>query len=165
VSPSIHPRPKNLADFDFSANPAINAASINTHAGCGWVSKEQSVCLIGDSGTGKSHLLIGLGTAAAQAGHRVRYVCLDALATRHTGFVCRDEVVEVGAPQGVLLEGEVHVGAQVVDPEPFGPRLAGAGDFLVEEEDVGLDALGVKGCRSAAAASCAGQSRSAACDG
>jgi DNA replication protein DnaC len=29
--------------------------------------------LIGDSGTGKSHLLIGLGTAAAMAGHRVRY--------------------------------------------------------------------------------------------
>jgi IstB-like ATP binding protein len=29
--------------------------------------------LIGDSGTGKSHLLIGLGTAAAEAGYRVRY--------------------------------------------------------------------------------------------
>lgn len=28
--------------------------------------------MIGDSGTGKSHLLIGLGTAA-EAGHRVRY--------------------------------------------------------------------------------------------
>ncbi len=68
------PRPKNLADCDFSANRAINAASINTLAGCGWVSKGQSLCLIGDSGTGKSHLLIGLGTAAAQAGHRVGYV-------------------------------------------------------------------------------------------
>jgi DNA replication protein DnaC len=29
--------------------------------------------LIGDSGTGKSHLLIGLGTAAAEAGFRVKY--------------------------------------------------------------------------------------------
>ncbi len=36
--------------------------------------KGQSLCLIGDSGTGKSHLLIGLGTAAARAGHKVRYV-------------------------------------------------------------------------------------------
>ena len=68
------PRPKTLADFDFTANTAINPATINTLAGCGWVSKGQSLCLIGDSGTGKSHLLIGLGTAAAQAGHRVRYV-------------------------------------------------------------------------------------------
>ena len=31
------------------------------------------MCLIGDSGTGKSHLLIGLGTAAAESGYRVRY--------------------------------------------------------------------------------------------
>jgi DNA replication protein DnaC len=29
--------------------------------------------LIGDSGTGKTHLLIALGTAAAEAGHRVKY--------------------------------------------------------------------------------------------
>ena len=68
------PRPKTLEQFDFAANPAINPATINTLAGCGWVSKGQSLCLIGDSGTGKSHLLIGLGTAAAHAGHKVRYV-------------------------------------------------------------------------------------------
>ena len=63
-----------LAEFDFAANTAINPATINTLAGCGWVTHGQSLCLIGDSGTGKSHLLIGLGTAAAQAGHKVRYV-------------------------------------------------------------------------------------------
>ena len=68
------PRSKTLDDFDFNANTAINPATINTLAGCGWISKAQSLCLIGDSGTGKSHLLIGLGTAAAQQGHRVRYV-------------------------------------------------------------------------------------------
>ena len=34
--------------------------------------------MIGNSGTGKSHLLIGLGTAAAEHGYRVEYV----LATR-----------------------------------------------------------------------------------
>ncbi|MFI0819881.1 ATP-binding protein [Streptomyces sp. NPDC021098] len=31
------------------------------------------LCLIGDSGTGKSHLMIGIGTAIAGAGMRVRY--------------------------------------------------------------------------------------------
>jgi len=31
------------------------------------------LCLIRDSGTGKSHLLIGLATAAAEAGFRVKY--------------------------------------------------------------------------------------------
>jgi len=38
------------------------------------VRKGQPLCLIGDSGTGKSHLLIALGTEAAMAGYRVRYV-------------------------------------------------------------------------------------------
>ena len=74
VSEAGFPRDKTLADFDFAANPAINPATINTLAGCGWVSRGESLCLIGDSGTGKSHLLIALGTEAAHAGHRVRYV-------------------------------------------------------------------------------------------
>jgi DNA replication protein DnaC len=38
------------------------------------VKNGQPLCLIGDSGTGKTHLLIALGTAAAHAGHSVRYV-------------------------------------------------------------------------------------------
>lgn len=62
------PREKWSADFDFDANPNINPAKIHTLDTSGWVNKGQPVCLIGDSGTGKSHLLIGLGTAAAEAG-------------------------------------------------------------------------------------------------
>lgn len=72
------PRDKWLDDFDFDANPNINPATINTLATGDWVSRGQPLCLIGDSGTGKSHLLIGLGTAAAEKGFRVRYT----LATR-----------------------------------------------------------------------------------
>lgn len=67
------PREKWLADFDFDANPNINPATIHTLAKGEWIRKGDPLCLIGDSGTGKSHLLIGLGTAAAQHGFRVRY--------------------------------------------------------------------------------------------
>ena len=74
------PRQKWLTDFDFDANPAVNAAVINTLASCDWVRKGQPLCLIGDSGTGKSHLLIALGTAAAIAGFRVRYSLASKLA-------------------------------------------------------------------------------------
>jgi DNA replication protein DnaC len=62
-----------LQDFDFDANPAVESAMINTLAECAWVRTGQPLCLIGDSGTGKSHLLIALGSAAAMAGYRVRY--------------------------------------------------------------------------------------------
>lgn len=56
-------------------------------ASCAWIRGGQPLCLIGDSGTGKSHLLIGLGTAAAEAGFRVRYTLAAKLV---------NELVEVG---------------------------------------------------------------------
>jgi DNA replication protein DnaC len=72
------PRQKWLADFDYEANPNVNPASIHTLAQGDWIRRGEPLCLIGDSGTGKSHLLIGLGTAAAEQGFRVKYT----LATR-----------------------------------------------------------------------------------
>ncbi|WP_426544802.1 IS21-like element helper ATPase IstB [Streptomyces sp. UG1] len=68
------PRQKALKDFDFDANPNIEPAIVHSLASCEWVRKGLPLCLIGDSGTGKSHLLIALGTEAAMAGFRVRYV-------------------------------------------------------------------------------------------
>jgi DNA replication protein DnaC len=73
------PRPKRIEDFDFAANPDVPAALIHTLARSAWVAAGQPLCLIGDSGTGKSHLLIALGTAAAENGCRVRYVTAAAL--------------------------------------------------------------------------------------
>jgi DNA replication protein DnaC len=67
------PREKWLDDLDFEANPSINPATIHALARCDWVRKGEPLCLIGDSGTGKTHLLIALGTAAAQQGFRVKY--------------------------------------------------------------------------------------------
>ncbi|MGH3096709.1 MAG: IS21-like element helper ATPase IstB [Streptosporangiales bacterium] len=67
------PREKRLDDFSFDANPSVSAAVIHQLATCAWVKNGHPLCLIGDSGTGKTHLLIALGTAAAEAGYRVRY--------------------------------------------------------------------------------------------
>jgi DNA replication protein DnaC len=53
------PREKWLSDFDYDANPNINPATIHTLARCEWVRKGEPLCLIGDSETGKTHLLIG----------------------------------------------------------------------------------------------------------
>jgi DNA replication protein DnaC len=73
IHDAAFPRDKRIDDFDFDANPSISPAVIHQLATCNWVKAGHPLCLIGDSGTGKSHLLIGLGTAAAEAGYRVRY--------------------------------------------------------------------------------------------
>jgi hypothetical protein len=57
--------------------------------------------------------------------------------------VTRDKVVEVAALQGVFLEREMLVRAQVVDPELLRPRFFLRG-FAVEKQDVGLHALRVE---------------------
>ena len=74
IKAAAFPRDKSLRVFDFDANPHIDPAVVHTLAKCDWVRKGLPLCLIGDSGTGKSHLLIALGTEAAMAGFRVRYV-------------------------------------------------------------------------------------------
>jgi DNA replication protein DnaC len=73
VTEARFPRVKRLADFDLAVAPTINPATIATLAGCGYLDAGEPVVLLGDSGTGKSHLLIGLGVAACEQGRRVRY--------------------------------------------------------------------------------------------
>ncbi|MBF6216423.1 IS21-like element helper ATPase IstB [Nocardia farcinica] len=67
------PRDKSLRAFNFDANPNVDPATINTLATGEWIRNGLPLCLIGDSGTGKSHLLIALGTEAAMQGFRVKY--------------------------------------------------------------------------------------------
>ena len=38
-----------------------------------WIHHAENLCLVGPAGTGKTHYLIGLGTAAVTAGYKVRY--------------------------------------------------------------------------------------------
>ncbi|MGH9041107.1 MAG: IS21-like element helper ATPase IstB, partial [Acidimicrobiia bacterium] len=73
------PRLKRLDDFDLAAAPAINPATLAALSRGSWIDAGEPIVFIGDSGTGKSHLLIGLGIAACEAGRRVRYVTCAAL--------------------------------------------------------------------------------------
>lgn len=67
------PYRKLLDDFSFEANPAVDATLVSRLASWDWVEAGSPLRVLGGSGTGKSHLLIGLGTRAAEAGYRVRY--------------------------------------------------------------------------------------------
>jgi DNA replication protein DnaC len=67
------PRPKRIEDFSHDANPNVPAEQVAELCNPAWVKAGQPLVLVGDSGTGKSHLLIGIGTAIAEAGLKVRY--------------------------------------------------------------------------------------------
>jgi DNA replication protein DnaC len=74
INEAKFPRIKRLADFNVDAVPTIGAATLGKLASGGYLDAGEPVVLLGDSGTGKSHLLIGLGLAACEQGRRVRYV-------------------------------------------------------------------------------------------
>lgn len=66
------PVTKKLEEFDVAAS-SIPPATFDYLSSLEWIRAAENVCLIGPAGTGKSHTLIGLGIAAVEAGHRVRY--------------------------------------------------------------------------------------------
>ncbi len=66
------PVTKTLDEFDLAVS-SINTATFDYLASLEWVTARENLCLVGPAGTGKSHLLVALGVAAVQAGHRVRY--------------------------------------------------------------------------------------------
>jgi DNA replication protein DnaC len=66
------PVTKTIEEFDRSAS-SIPTATLDYLASLEWINARENLCLVGPAGTGKSHLLLALGVAAVQAGHRVRY--------------------------------------------------------------------------------------------
>ena len=74
------PRIKTLDEFDCTANPAVTAAVIGMLNTGDYIDRSEPVVFLGNSGTGKSHLLIGTCLAAAEAGRRVRYTTCAQLA-------------------------------------------------------------------------------------
>lgn len=75
------PRHKTIGEFDLTANKTITPTQLAQLAGTEWIQRCEPVVILGDSGTGKTHLLIGAGTNACEQGLRVRYTTMAALAT------------------------------------------------------------------------------------
>lgn len=63
---------KTLDGFDRAVS-TVPIATLDYLASLEWLAAQENLCLVGPAGTGKSHLLVALGVAAVQAGHRVRY--------------------------------------------------------------------------------------------
>lgn len=73
------PATKSLDSFDFTAIPSLNKSLTMELARCEFVERYENIIALGPSGTGKTHVALGLGLAACQKGLKVRFTTASAL--------------------------------------------------------------------------------------
>jgi len=83
------PTVKSLDSFDFLAIPSLNKALVLDLARGDYIARRENVIALGNSGTGKTHLALGLGLAACQKGLSVGFTTAAALV--HELIEARDE--------------------------------------------------------------------------
>lgn len=64
---------KTLDQYDFSLMPQLNRSLIVELAQGGYIHKKENCLLVGEIGTGKTHVATALGVAACRQGYRVRF--------------------------------------------------------------------------------------------
>jgi len=70
---------KSLDSFDFTAIPKLNKMQVLELSRCEWIERRENVIALGPSGTGKTHVALGLGLAACQKGLSVGFTTAAAL--------------------------------------------------------------------------------------
>ena len=73
---------KDFDTFDFTALPSVPRQKVLEMARGEWVEQHTNCCLIGNAGTGKTHLATALGLAICRLGRRVRFVTAANLVTQ-----------------------------------------------------------------------------------
>jgi DNA replication protein DnaC len=73
---------RDLDGFDFAAQPSLDKKQIREIATGRFIANAEVVMLLGPPGVGKTHLAIGLGVKAVEAGHSVLFLTLESLMGR-----------------------------------------------------------------------------------
>ena len=89
INEARFPTVKSLDTFDFLAIPSLNKALVLKLARCEYIDRNNNVIAVGNSGTGKTHVALGLGLAACQRGLSVGFTTAAALV--HELIEARDE--------------------------------------------------------------------------
>src|SRR4051812_13580256 len=112
------PARKTLEDFDFSFQRSIKRDAIAHLATLDFTAEATNVVFLGPPGTGKTHLAIGLGIRACQAGHRVAFATaaewVARLAAAHHTVRLQDEITKLGRIPLLIVD---EVGYIAFEPE------------------------------------------------
>ena len=107
------PVTKTLEDFQLQIS-SVPKATFGYLASLEWFTAKEDLILVGPAGTGKSHLLVGLGHAAVHAGLRVRFfVASDLVETLYRGLA--DNSV------GKVIDGLLRADLVILDELGFAP--------------------------------------------
>jgi DNA replication protein DnaC len=94
------PARKSLEDFDYDHARGLKRETIAHLGTLDFVVAKENVVFLGPPGTGKTHLAIGLGIRACQAGHRVAFATaagwVARLADAHNQGRLQPELVRLG---------------------------------------------------------------------
>lgn len=73
---------KTVESFDFKAMPSLNEPLVRELLRGDYITKKENLLLVGNPGTGKTHLATALGFAACSQGKRVRFYTTTGLVTQ-----------------------------------------------------------------------------------
>mgnify|MGYP001224713840 FL=1 len=119
------PAVKSLDSFDFKAIPSLNKMMVLELARCHWIDRRENVIALGPSGTGKTHVALGLGLAACQKGMPVAFVTAAALVNEL--MEARDE------KRRLRLQRQLaKVGLLIIDELGFVPLSKTGAELLFE---------------------------------
>lgn len=83
------PATKSLDSFDFKVLPSLSKLQVVELARCDYITRNENIIAVGNSGTGKTHIALGLGLAACQKGLAVGFITASALV--HELLEAKDE--------------------------------------------------------------------------
>jgi DNA replication protein DnaC len=114
------PARKSLEEFDYDHARSLKREVIAHLGTLDFVVARENVVFLGPPGTGKSHLAIGLGVRACQAGHRVLFATaaqwVARLAEAHAAGRLQPELVRLGRYPLVVVDEVGYI--------PFEPEAA-----------------------------------------
>ncbi len=79
IKQACFPAIKSLDSYEFKALPSLNKMLVMELARCDYIDAHENIIAVGNSGTGKSHIALGLGLAACQKGLAVGFITASAL--------------------------------------------------------------------------------------
>lgn len=95
IKAAYFPVVKTLEEFDFDFQPKLDVKQIKTLANCDFVERNDNIALVGQPGTGKTHLAIALGMKAIEHGYHVRFTTIQDLAAQLKASMADDTTEEV----------------------------------------------------------------------